>query len=90
MQSHWLWLIAGPPTEARCGGPVRRALEAKGVPQASNRPLVAKRLDWTMGNVRLLSWQMFGPLGLVKALPGSMLDIELHGPLGGCTKHRCT
>ena len=64
-------------------GLVRQALTAKGVPQADNYPLVAKRLDWTMGNVRLPSWQVSRPSGLARTMLGSMLDISVLGPLGG-------
>ena len=63
-------------------GLVRQALTAKGVAQVDSCPLVAKRLDWTMGNVRLPSWQVSGPSGLASALLGSMLDIDVPGPGG--------
>ena len=36
-----------------------------------------------MGNVRLPSWQISGPVGLVCTLVGAMLDIDVPGPYGG-------
>ena len=36
-----------------------------------------------MGSVKFPNWQVFGPLGLAKAMLGSMLDISVPGPLGG-------
>ena len=44
---------------------VRQALVAKGTMQGvGNIPLQVKRLDWTMGNVRLPCWQVVGLMGL--------------------------
>ena len=50
---------------------------------AADALLVAKKLEWTMGNVKLPSWQVFGPAKMAGGLLGAMLDISVPGPHGG-------
>ena len=58
---------------------VRHAMMAESVAGAADAQLVAKKLDWTMGNVKLPSWQVSGPANMA----GTMLDISVSGPHGG-------
>ena len=62
---------------------VRRAMLAKSVVGSADALLVAKKLDWTMGNVKLPSWQVSGPANMAGGLLGAMLDISVPGPHGG-------
>ena len=62
---------------------VRHAMLAKSVVGAANALLVAKKLDWTMGNVKWPSWQVSGPANMAGGLLGAMLDISVPGPHGG-------
>ena len=62
---------------------VRHAMLAKSVVGAADALLVAKKLDWTMGNVKLPSWLVSGPANMAGGLLGAMLDISVPGPHGG-------
>ena len=62
---------------------VRHAMLAKFVVGAADALLVAKKLDWTMGNVKLPSWQVSGPANMAGGLLGAMLDISVPGQHGG-------
>ena len=62
---------------------VRHAMLAKSVAGAADALLVAQNLDWTMGNVKLQSWQVSWPANMAGGLLGAMLDISVPGPHRG-------